>query len=348
MKPFIEKEYKMMITKDEYEFFLKNLPLDTHIQVNHYYSSNNPNIAIRTRIIDEKIIFTLKERGSDYRKEYEFEIEENNLNDQRIQDLLKEFNIDKTVYEGIMTTTRSTLELKYGEFCLDKSEYLGKVDFEIEYELYDATIDNKEEFLEILNKANLSYKKSYNSKYGRFKEAKMKVGILLAPGVEECEALGTYDVLFRAGIDVELIGLESEIISSHKIKIEPNTTIDKVKDNLYDCLVLPGGIPGTPNLEANEDVQKMIDNHINADKYVAAICAAPSILNHKGLLKDSDFTCAPNFECGLNSTKEKAHISGKIITGVGLGGVFDFAGLIVEKLVSKEKADEVLKKFCYR
>lgn len=172
MKPHIEKEYKMMISKDIYDYYLKTLPLNTRVQINHYYSTNSKFIAIRTRLVDDKIIFTLKQTEESYKKEYEFEIKENNLSDNRIQELLKEFNIETPVYEGQMKTTRSTLDLKYGQFCLDKSEYFNKIDYEIEYELYDSNIDNKDEFIEILNKANLTYQRSYKSKYGRFKEEK--------------------------------------------------------------------------------------------------------------------------------------------------------------------------------
>lgn len=172
MKPHIEKEYKMMITKEIYDYYLSNLPLKTFVQINHYYSTDNPSFAMRTREIDNKILFTLKERKEGYKNEYEFEIKENNLNDSRIQELLEEFNINNPVYEGVMKTTRSILDLEYGEFCLDKNEYLDKVDYEIEYELYDANKDINDEFIELLNKANLKYERSYKSKYGRFKEEK--------------------------------------------------------------------------------------------------------------------------------------------------------------------------------
>lgn len=176
----------------------------------------------------------------------------------------------------------------------------------------------------------------------------MKTAILCAPGLEECEALVTRDLLVRAKIDVTLIGLENRITSSRNVTFDIDTTIEKEVNNLYDCLILPGGIPGTPNLEANEYVSKMIDNHINNNKYIAAICAAPSILIKKGLLNSNEFTCAPGHECGLTSTKEKAHIHNMIITGNGLGGVFEFASLIIEVLDSKETAENVLKKICYR
>lgn len=172
MKAHKEKEYKMMINKDIYDYYLLNLDLKTFTQINYYYSCDNPLFAMRTRLINNKILFTLKEKKDEYKNEYEFEIEENNLNDSRIQKLLKEFNINNPIYEGTMKTTRSILDLKYGEFCLDKNEYLNKVDYEIEYELYDVENDIHDEFIEILNKANLVYERSFKSKYGRFKEAK--------------------------------------------------------------------------------------------------------------------------------------------------------------------------------
>lgn len=175
----------------------------------------------------------------------------------------------------------------------------------------------------------------------------MKVGIICAQGLEECEALVTRDLLYRASIDVCLIGIDNIITSSRKLTFMTDEKISNVKDELFDCLILPGGIPGTNNLEANQTVQYMIDNHINNDKYVAAICAAPSILLHKGLLKDNEFTCAPGHESGFVSTKEKVHVQNKIITSIGLGGVNEFSAMIIEKLVSKEKAEEVLNKICY-
>ena len=115
----------------------------------------------------------------------------------------------------------------------------------------------------------------------------------------------------------------------------------------YDCLILPGGIPGTNNLEDSKDVQNAIDLFVNNNKLIAAVCAAPSILNHKGLLEDKKFTCYPGFECGLTSTKEKAVQNGNIITGIGLGGTIEFASLIIKNLLGEEKAQDVLKKIQY-
>lgn len=175
----------------------------------------------------------------------------------------------------------------------------------------------------------------------------MKATIICAQGLEECEALLTYDLLHRANIQVELLGLDSQITSSHNVTFNTHKLLKEVDIMDYDCLILPGGIPGTNNLEDSKDVQNAIDLFVNNNKLIAAVCAAPSILNHKGLLEDKKFTCYPGFECGLTSTKEKAVQNGNIITGIGLGGTIEFASLIIKNLLGEEKAQDVLKKIQY-
>ena len=171
----------------------------------------------------------------------------------------------------------------------------------------------------------------------------MKTMIICADGMEECEALMTYDLLYRAGVKVDLIGLSKDIVSSHSVHLVMPLTIQDIDPNDYDCLVLPGGMPGTKNLEENKLVQAFLDSFHRQGKLIAAICAAPSILLHKGLLQDDGFTCFPGFESGYRSTGEKAVKCGNIITGKGLGAVEEFAALIITELVSEEKAEEVLK-----
>ncbi|MDO4940975.1 MAG: DJ-1/PfpI family protein [Erysipelotrichaceae bacterium] len=175
----------------------------------------------------------------------------------------------------------------------------------------------------------------------------MKTMILVTTGLEECEALVVYDLLFRAKIDVELVGLVDEVVSSHNVTFKPHKLIENINSAEYDCLVLPGGMPGTLNLEKDERVQKLIDEFVEAKKYVCAICAAPSILIHKGLLKDDKFICYPGFENGLKPANKKAVQDDKFITGKGLGAAIEFAYLIISNLVSKEKADEIIQKIQY-
>ena len=175
----------------------------------------------------------------------------------------------------------------------------------------------------------------------------MKAAIICAPGLEECEALITYDLLFRSQIDVKLVGLEKEITSSHNVTLKTDLTIDELDYENYDCLILPGGLPGTNNLEANENVQKLIDYFVSNYKYVAAICAAPSILAHKGLLIDNEFTCFPKAVKELKSNNKKAHTYNKIITGKGMGATFEFAYEIIKALKDEATAKEVLERIQY-
>ena len=175
----------------------------------------------------------------------------------------------------------------------------------------------------------------------------MKTMILVTNGLEECEALLTYDLLYRAGIEAELVGLTDEVTSSHKLTFKAHKNIDDIDSNEYECLVLPGGMPGTLNLENDDRVQKLIDKFVSDNKYVAAICAAPSILIHKGLLKNDKFICFPGFENGLTPASSKAVQDGKFITGKGLGAAIEFSYLIIKNLINEDKAKEVLNKIQY-
>lgn len=175
----------------------------------------------------------------------------------------------------------------------------------------------------------------------------MKACIIVNNGLEECEALLTYDLLYRAGIETDLVGFTQEIVSSHNVTFKAQELLDDIKPADYDCLILPGGMPGTLNLENDERVQKLIDEFVTQDKYIAAICAAPSILIHKGLLQNNKFICYPGFESGLVPANAKAVQDNKFITGKGLGAAFEFAYLIIKNLVNEDKAKEVLAKTQY-
>ena len=175
----------------------------------------------------------------------------------------------------------------------------------------------------------------------------MKAIIIINNGLEECEALVTYDLLFRAGIEVELVGFTSEVLSSHNVTFKVHKLLDEINPNDYDCLILPGGMPGTKNLENDSRVQDMIDLFVKQDKYIAAICAAPSILIHKGLLKNNKFICYPGFESGLLPANEKAVQDNKFITAKGLGAVFEFSYLIIKNLINEDKAKQILNQIQY-
>ena len=175
----------------------------------------------------------------------------------------------------------------------------------------------------------------------------MKVMIVCADGLEECEALVTYDLLFRAGIEVDLVGLKEDVISSHLLHFQVDKTIQEINYEEYDCLILPGGMPGVKNLSENKILDLLIDKFIQEDKYICAICAAPSILINKGLLKDEEFNCYPGFENNLKPNENNVVIKDKIITAKALGSAFEFGHAIISELLNKEKADEVFNQIYY-
>ena len=168
----------------------------------------------------------------------------------------------------------------------------------------------------------------------------------LAPGFEEIEALATVDILRRANIDVLTVGVgEDVIIGSHQIPVLADIREGDVKlDSSVEAVILPGGMPGTLNLQKSESVQNAIDFAVANDKYVCAICAAPLILGHKDLLNGKKATCYPGFEehlKGAEATGRFVEEDGRFITGKGAGVAIDFALRIVEKLLNKEEADKI-------
>lgn len=183
--------------------------------------------------------------------------------------------------------------------------------------------------------------------YNGFRRQLMKVGIICAEGLEECEALLINDLLIRSGIKTKLIGLEKEIKSTHNLTFKCDVEIKDFDYQNYDGIILPGGLPGTYNLEKNKKVQEIIDYFASKNKLIAAICAAPSILIHKGLLKDNEFTCYPGFESGFKSKETKVTKHNNFITGKGLGAEFEFSYEIIKYLLNEEKAKETLKKIQY-
>lgn len=170
--------------------------------------------------------------------------------------------------------------------------------------------------------------------------------VFLAQGFEETEAIAPIDILRRCGKEVITVGIGDNIIKgSHGIAVVTDTE-DKLVELTGDLemIVLPGGMPGTLNLEKSETVQRAIDYCTANDLYIGAICAAPSILGHKGLLKGKKATCYTGFEDQLacaEVTDEPAVIDGKIVTARGAGVAVDFGLKLVEALVSKEKSEKM-------
>lgn len=173
------------------------------------------------------------------------------------------------------------------------------------------------------------------------------VYVFLADGFEIIEALAPVDMLRRAKIDVKTVGVSSEIVtSSCGIGVKCDMTIDEFDFYDVEAVVLPGGMPGTLNLENSSAVQKVIDNANNTNAFICAICAAPSILGHKGLLNGKKAVCFPGFENsleGCESCCEYVVTDGKFITAKGAGVCIDFGLEIVKQLRGGELSDEIRK-----
>jgi len=183
------------------------------------------------------------------------------------------------------------------------------------------------------------------------------ISVFLAEGFEEIEALTVVDICRRAGLDTKTVSITDNrtVISSHAIPVVADLTLDEVDFDALNCIVLPGGIPGTPNLEACETLMKQVDAFYEAgvkgeDKYLAAICAAPSILGHKGFLKGRNATCYPFFESHLEGAivnHADLEVSDHIITGRGMGTAIVFGLAIASVFAGKEKADAISEGIMY-
>ncbi len=168
--------------------------------------------------------------------------------------------------------------------------------------------------------------------------------VYLADGFEEIEALATVDVLRRAHLDAATAGVGArQVTGSHNITVKCDVLAEDAPLDGVSMIVLPGGIPGAANLEKSPAVQKAVKYCSANGIYIAAICAAPSILGHMGLLDGQKFTCFPGFESSAPGgcyTAGRVEVSGRIITGRGAGAAVEFA----LKLVSIFKGDEESRK----
>ena len=172
------------------------------------------------------------------------------------------------------------------------------------------------------------------------------VYIHLATGFEEIEAVAIIDVLRRAEINTVVVSVtgEKQVVGAHAIPIQADVLFEKQDFSEGTMLVLPGGIPGTTNLEACKPLGNLINEYYKKGKQLAAICAAPLILGKMRLLRNEEAICYPGYEEFLEDavlSKERVVRSGKIITGKGAGCAIEFALKIVETLKGQELADKL-------
>lgn len=181
-----------------------------------------------------------------------------------------------------------------------------------------------------------------------------KVAVLFADGFEEIEALTPVDILNRAGVAVTMVAVYPkqemveraalevfakrptlEVTGSHHITVKMDAVLQDVHHQLFDAIILPGGMPGAKNLKQSSEVIEWLQDHQRAGKLIAALCAAPIALNAAGILENKKFTCYPGFEEEIQAGEYTAKLVEKderLITGCGPAAAFEFSYAIVEAL----------------
>jgi len=172
---------------------------------------------------------------------------------------------------------------------------------------------------------------------------------LLAEGFEEIEAFAPVDLMRRAGIDVVVASLSEQkhAIGRCGITVHADVALSEVGGRIFDLLFIPGG-PGVKNLRADPRVKATVDRHASAGKWLAAICAAPTVLNASGLLEGRRYTAHFSVAGELPAilADERVVVDGNIITSRGAGTAVDFGLVLVEKLVSGEKSRDIARSIC--
>ena len=169
----------------------------------------------------------------------------------------------------------------------------------------------------------------------------MRCAIFLAKGFEDCEGMITIDMLRRAGIPIDSVSITDDLIveTSHGVRLFADKTWKEIDPSGYDVLILPGGKVGTMNLDGFEPLKNALKAHFESGKLTCAICAAPSVLGHLGILNGRHYTSFPAFASdsygGIYET-ELAVEDGNVITGRGMGATIEFARMIIRRLTDDE------------
>ena len=170
------------------------------------------------------------------------------------------------------------------------------------------------------------------------------VCVFLADGFEEIEALTVVDVLRRAGVRVETVSVNGNemVQGSHWISVRADVVFEETGFDRVDMLVLPGGMPGTKNLQKHQGLNKLLRTYDKEEKWIAAICAAPSIFGHRGILQGKRACSYPCFEDHLEGaavTAGPVEVDGNVITSRGMGTSIPFGLAIAGVFCGQNKAD---------
>ena len=171
------------------------------------------------------------------------------------------------------------------------------------------------------------------------------VYILLADGFEEIEALCPLDLLRRAGVETKTVSITEKraVTGSHGITVTADLTAENSLSDI-EMLVLPGGMPGSTNLDGSKFCDGLVRNAAKSGAYLAAICAAPLVLGRRGLLVGKEAVCFPGFEnelVGAHLSDKRVVRDGKIITAIGMGAALEFGLALVEIFCGKETAEKL-------
>lgn len=180
-----------------------------------------------------------------------------------------------------------------------------------------------------------------------------KIAIFFAKGYEEIEALAVVDVCRRLGLTIDMVSVTEDkaVEGSHGIVVNMDKTYSQIDFDSYDMLLLPGGGEGTKNLEAHAALMAQIDSFYAAGKYIGAICAAPSIFGHKGILKGRRACSYPSFEShleGATVTAGPVEIDGNVVTSRGMGTAIDFGLAVASLFVEMDDVTELARKIVYK
>lgn len=161
-----------------------------------------------------------------------------------------------------------------------------------------------------------------------------KVAVVFAPGFEEIEGLTIVDVLRRAEMDVTMVGFDQEVTGNHNITVKTDQLLDENLSS-YDMIVLPGGTQGAQNLKNSTTVIESLQTAYNAGKQIAAICAAPMVLEKAGLLKGKTYTSFPGIEENIKSGERSETLvvkDGQVTTSRGPATALAFSYRLVDIL----------------
>ena len=168
--------------------------------------------------------------------------------------------------------------------------------------------------------------------------------MFLANGFEEIEALLPLDLMRRAGLEVRTVGIGGiDITGSHGITVKADMLDTALSDSAPECVILPGGMPGTKNLDASAVVHKALDDALASEALICAICAAPMVLGKRGILCGKNATCFPGFEEYLEGANVGGRVvrDGRVITAIGMGAALEFGIEIVAALLGRAAADKL-------